>query len=157
MQGNPASSRREWKVSWVFWICGRNLGYILGTQNTDTTAPRCPPEDGGPEGACPRLGLSRTPRLPAWQPRTLAALHSREDQTGPEPTGPSAEGLQGGVSWLWGSQYETRPGNTCSRPWDHPMTGEGTGDPGPFRLPSRWRSKSSRTKVPRAGWCLNLS
>ena len=30
MQGNRTSSRREWKVSWVFSICGRNLGYILG-------------------------------------------------------------------------------------------------------------------------------
>ena len=29
MQGNWASSRREWKVSWVFSSCGRNLGYIL--------------------------------------------------------------------------------------------------------------------------------
>ena len=29
---NRASSRREWKVSWVFWICGRNLGYILELQ-----------------------------------------------------------------------------------------------------------------------------
>ena len=29
MKGNRASSRREGKVSWVFSICGRNLGYIL--------------------------------------------------------------------------------------------------------------------------------
>ena len=29
MQGNRASSRREWKVSWVFSSCVRNLGYIL--------------------------------------------------------------------------------------------------------------------------------
>ena len=29
MQGNQASSRREWKVSWVFSSCGRNPGYIL--------------------------------------------------------------------------------------------------------------------------------
>ena len=32
MQGNRASSHREWKVSWVFSICGRNLGYILELQ-----------------------------------------------------------------------------------------------------------------------------
>ena len=32
MQGNRASSRREGKVSWVFSICGRNLGYILKLQ-----------------------------------------------------------------------------------------------------------------------------
>ena len=32
MLGNRASSRREWKVSWVFSICGRNLGYILELQ-----------------------------------------------------------------------------------------------------------------------------
>ena len=29
MQGNRVSSRRDWKVSWVFSSCGRNLGYIL--------------------------------------------------------------------------------------------------------------------------------
>ena len=29
MQGNPASSRGERKVSCVFSSCGRNLGYIL--------------------------------------------------------------------------------------------------------------------------------
>ena len=29
MLGNQASSRGEWKVSWVFSTCGRNLGYIL--------------------------------------------------------------------------------------------------------------------------------
>ena len=29
VQGNRASSRREWKVAWVFSICGRNLVYIL--------------------------------------------------------------------------------------------------------------------------------
>ena len=29
LQGNPASSRGEGKVSWVFSSCGRNLGYIL--------------------------------------------------------------------------------------------------------------------------------
>ena len=32
VQGNLASSRREGKVSWVFWSCGRNLGYILELQ-----------------------------------------------------------------------------------------------------------------------------
>ena len=32
MQGNRASLRREWKVSWVFSICGRNMGYILELQ-----------------------------------------------------------------------------------------------------------------------------
>ena len=32
MQGNRASSRREWKVSWVFSSCGRNMGYILELQ-----------------------------------------------------------------------------------------------------------------------------
>ena len=32
MQGNRSSSRSEWKVSWVFSICGRNLGYILELQ-----------------------------------------------------------------------------------------------------------------------------
>ena len=26
MQGNSASSHREWKVSWVFSSCGMNLG-----------------------------------------------------------------------------------------------------------------------------------
>ena len=31
-QGNRASSRREWNVSWVFSSCGRNLGYILDLQ-----------------------------------------------------------------------------------------------------------------------------
>ena len=29
MQGNRASSGSERKVSWIFWSCGRNLGYIL--------------------------------------------------------------------------------------------------------------------------------
>ena len=29
VQGNRASPHREWKVSWVFSSCGRNLGYIL--------------------------------------------------------------------------------------------------------------------------------
>ena len=29
MQGNWASSRREWKVSWVFSSCSRNLWYIV--------------------------------------------------------------------------------------------------------------------------------
>ena len=29
MQGNRASSRGEWEVSWVFSSCGRHLGYIL--------------------------------------------------------------------------------------------------------------------------------
>ena len=29
VQGNRASSRGEVKVSWVFWSCGRNMGYIL--------------------------------------------------------------------------------------------------------------------------------
>ena len=29
VQGNWVSSHREWKVSWVFSSCGRNLGYIL--------------------------------------------------------------------------------------------------------------------------------
>ena len=29
LQGNRASSRRAWKVSWVFSTCGRDLGYIL--------------------------------------------------------------------------------------------------------------------------------
>ena len=29
MQGNRAASGREWKVSWVFSCCGKNLGYIL--------------------------------------------------------------------------------------------------------------------------------
>ena len=32
MQGNRPSSRRDGKVSWVFSICGRNLGYILELQ-----------------------------------------------------------------------------------------------------------------------------
>ena len=32
MQGKRASSRMEWKVSWVFSSCGRNLGYILELQ-----------------------------------------------------------------------------------------------------------------------------
>ena len=32
MQGNRASSSREWKVSFVFSSCGRNLGYILELQ-----------------------------------------------------------------------------------------------------------------------------
>ena len=32
MPGNQASSRREWKVSWVFSSCGRNLGNILELQ-----------------------------------------------------------------------------------------------------------------------------
>ena len=38
MQGNPASSPREGKISWVFSSCGRNLGYILELQ------PGCPLE-----------------------------------------------------------------------------------------------------------------
>ena len=29
MQGNRASSHREWKVLWVFSSCGRNLRYYL--------------------------------------------------------------------------------------------------------------------------------
>ena len=29
MQGTRASYRREGKVSWIFWSCGRNLWYIL--------------------------------------------------------------------------------------------------------------------------------
>ena len=29
MQGNPASSRGEGEVSWVFSSCGRHVGYIL--------------------------------------------------------------------------------------------------------------------------------
>ena len=29
VQGNQASSHRDWKDSWVFSSCGRNLGYIL--------------------------------------------------------------------------------------------------------------------------------
>ena len=32
VQGNWASSHREWKVSWVFSSCGWNLGYILELQ-----------------------------------------------------------------------------------------------------------------------------
>ena len=28
MQGNRASSGREWKLSWVFSSCGKNMGYI---------------------------------------------------------------------------------------------------------------------------------
>ena len=32
MQGNPASSHGEGKVSWVFSSCGRHLGYILELQ-----------------------------------------------------------------------------------------------------------------------------
>ena len=33
MQGNQASSRGEGEVSWVFWSCGRHLGYILELQH----------------------------------------------------------------------------------------------------------------------------
>ena len=40
MQGNRASSRGEGKVSWFFWSCGRNLGYILELQRA------CPFEPG---------------------------------------------------------------------------------------------------------------
>ena len=29
MQGNPASSRGEGEVPWIFSCCGRNLWYIL--------------------------------------------------------------------------------------------------------------------------------
>ena len=29
MQENRAASRSEGEVSWVFWSCNRNLGYIL--------------------------------------------------------------------------------------------------------------------------------
>ena len=29
MQGNRASSRGEWEVSWIFSSCGRHVGYIL--------------------------------------------------------------------------------------------------------------------------------
>ena len=29
VQGNRASSRGEWEVSWVFSSCGRHVGYIL--------------------------------------------------------------------------------------------------------------------------------
>ena len=29
MQGNRGSSHGEGEVSWFFWSCGRNLGYIL--------------------------------------------------------------------------------------------------------------------------------
>ena len=32
MQGNLASSPGEGDVSWDFWSCGRNLGYILELQ-----------------------------------------------------------------------------------------------------------------------------
>ena len=32
MQGNLASSSGEGDVSWDFWSCGRNLGYILELQ-----------------------------------------------------------------------------------------------------------------------------
>ena len=32
LQGNRASSRREWKVSCVFSSCGRNLGYMFELQ-----------------------------------------------------------------------------------------------------------------------------